>query len=324
MKLTSLKPQNRVAWLGHAINAAHLKIIDPSLASMSDEALEKHLDEAGIAASPQLKSRVEIQSVTGETTQLCAILLPVTSQWMKSRIETRRRRECQALVQKGIDLARDHDCGLVSLGQYSSIATRNGRRVEAHGMGVTTGNSYTAALAVQAIDRALRERDQPAEGSTIVIVGAAGNIGRVCVDILAPQFHRAILVGSGKTDSQRRLQEVATGFSHVDVADQPDAIRQGDVVVVATSSVKFRLGAEYFKRHAIVCDLSVPANVDRNLGKQRCDLEILAGGIVRIPFGEELHIDGFPLPAGHTFACMAEGMLLSYEAARDDEFTGLL
>lgn len=313
-----------MAWLGHAIDAAQLIEIAPSLAHFGEQGLEQHLDTHGDSATPHLMSCVNIQSATGAKTLLHSILLPVTSQWMKHRIESRRRRECESLVQKGVDLARDLDCGLVSLGQYSSIATRNGRRVNSHGMGITTGNSYTTALAVQAIERALAEQDMDSKHRTLAIVGAAGNIGRACVEIMAPRYVRTILVGSRKRDSCQRLREIAALHAGVEVGVGHNVIAEGDVVLVATNCVRTRLGAACFKRNAIVCDLSVPGNLDAKLCVQRRDLEILSGGIARMPLGEELGIAGFPLPAGHMFACMAEGLLLSYESVRNDDFTGLL
>jgi len=315
---------NRMAWLCHAVDARHLTVLDPSIAHLTDEALEEHFESLGALANPVVMSCVEVQSLTGEKTLLYPILLPVTSRWMKRRIESRRRRECQTLVQKGVELARYLDCGLVALGQYTSIATRNGRKIDSHGMGVTTGNSYAAALAIQGINRALQERDHAPETQTLVKVGAAANIGRPCVELLAPRYSQTILVGSQKFDSRQRLREIAGALPRVEVAATSDAIADGDVVLVSTNSVSTPLNSTHFKQGAIVCDVSVPANLDPEVTAQRPDLEILTGGIVQMPLGEELHIKGFPLPVGHTFGCMAEGILLSLESVRDDSFTGLL
>ena len=58
--------------------------------------------------------------------------------------------------------------------------------------------------------------------------------------------------------------------------------------------------------------------------KSRPDLLLIKGGLVSLPFGEDLEIVGFPLPAGQTFGCMAEGMLLGLEGIRDQSFTGSL
>lgn len=313
-----------MAWLCHAVDARHLAELAPSLAHLTDEALEEHFESLGGFANPAVMSCVEVQSRTGAKALLYPILLPVTSQWMKRRIESRRRQECRTLVQKGVELARYLDCGLVALGQYTSIATRNGRSINSYGMGVTTGNSYAAALAIQGINRALRERSLKAQQQTLVIVGAAGNIGRACAEILAPDYRQTILLGSRKGDSRQRLQDIADVLPRAIIATEPDAIVRGDVVLVSTNSVTAPLGASHFKADAIVCDVSVPANLHARVAATRPDLEILTGGIARLPRKEDLHIQGFPLPAGYTLGCMAEGILLSFESMRDNTFTGLL
>ena len=320
----SATARSRVAWLCHGVDARHLSAMHPSLLGLTDEALESYFESISSTATPALLSSVHIRSPNGATTELHSILLPVTSRWMKLRIGTRRRRECQDLVQKGIDLARQLDCDVIALGQYTSIATHNGRSLESHGMGVTTGNSYAAALTIQAIDRALLDRSLQAEYQTLAIVGAAGNIGRAFAEILACRFGRTILLGSGKFDSEQRLREIAAVLPRVEVTNNITAIEKADVVLVATNSVTAPLNASHFKANAIVCDVSVPANLHPQTAACRPDLEIMSGGIVRLPFGEELNIPGFPLPTGYTFGCMAEGILLSFESTRDLALTGLL
>lgn len=316
--------RSRVAWLCHGVDARHLSAIQPSLHGRTDEDLESYFESISSTATPAVLSSVPIRSLNGATTELHSILLPVTSRWMKLRIGTRRRRECQDLVQKGIDLARHLDCDVVALGQYTSIVTHNGRSLESHGMGVTTGNSYAAALTIQAIDRVLLDRSLLTEHLTLAIVGAAGNIGRAFAEILACRFGKTILLGSGKLDSEQRLREIAATLPRVQIADSITAIEQADVVLVSTNSVTTPLDATHFKANAIVCDVSVPANLHPQTAAYRPDLEIMSGGIVRLPFGEELNIPGFPLPTGYTFGCMAEGILLSFESTRDLALTGLL
>ena len=320
----SVAHRSRVAWLCHGVDARNLSVIYPSLRELTDEALESCFESNSNSATPAVLSSVDVRSLNQTTTELHSIILPVTSQWMKRRIGTRRRRECQDLVQEGVDLARQMDCDVVALGQYTSIVTHNGRSIESHGMGVTTGNSYAAALTIQAIDRALLERSLNTDHQTLAIVGAAGNIGRAFAEILACRFGRTILLGSGKLDSEYRLREIAADLPRAEVTSSVAAIEDADVVLVATNSVTVPLNASHFKPNAIVCDVSVPANLHSETAARRPDLEILTGGIVRLPFGEELNIPGFPLPTGYTFGCMAEGILLSFEATRDSTFTGLL
>jgi predicted amino acid dehydrogenase len=56
----------------------------------------------------------------------------------------------------------------------------------------------------------------------------------------------------------------------------------------------------------------------------RPDLTIINGGVVQLPFSEDVGILGFPLGAGLVYGCMAEGLVLGLDGVRDATFTGSL
>jgi acetylornithine/succinyldiaminopimelate/putrescine aminotransferase/predicted amino acid dehydrogenase len=317
-------PPVRVAWLCHLIDADDLVSLEPPFEQFSLEQRETYLGQLVERSSPVVMSAVDVRSVTGGMVRLQAIMLPFTSRWVKRLLDERRLALPQALVQKGVDLARSLDCGVVALGQFTSIVTLNGTRVDRRGMGITTGNSYAIALAIQAIERAQRERGTDSCGSTLAIAGAAGNIGRTCAEILASRYRRTILLGSDKAGSRLRLAELAQRLPNTGMAPDRHALRDADVVVIALNAVDAPLESEHFGHGSIVCDLSVPGGVQSTTAAIRSDLLIIKGGIARLPFSDDLEITGFPLPAGQTYGCMAEGILLGLEGIRDTTFTGSL
>jgi acetylornithine/succinyldiaminopimelate/putrescine aminotransferase/predicted amino acid dehydrogenase len=314
----------KVAWLCHLIDADDLVSLEPPFGEMPFEEREHFLAHLVPRLTPVVMSAVDVRSVTGSAVRLYPILLPFTSRWVKRRIDERRLALPQALVQQGIDLARSLDCQMVSLGQYTSIVTLNGTRLAPRGIGVTTGNSYAVALAVQAIERAHREAGSTPSESVLVVAGAAGNIGRICAEILAPRYRRTILIGSHKPGSWQRLQTFATRIPRAQATTNLSAVAEGQVVVTALNAVEAPLTAGHFAREGIVCDLSVPASVQPGTAAARPDLLLIKGGIVSLPFAEDLEIVGFPLPRGQTYGCIAEAMLLGFDDIRDTSFTGSL
>jgi predicted amino acid dehydrogenase len=106
------------------------------------------------------------------------------------------------------------------------------------------------------------------------------------------------------------------------VAAERRQLAAADVVVSAVSDVEVPFGPADFAPSALVCDLSIPASVPGDLGSARPDVEAFAGGVARLPFGEDLTIDGFPLPAGRVYGCLAEAILLGLEGERGSAFTG--
>jgi acetylornithine/succinyldiaminopimelate/putrescine aminotransferase/predicted amino acid dehydrogenase len=316
-------PPVRVAWLCHMIDADHLVSIEPAFATLSFQQRERFLSRLVPHATPVMMSAVDVRSRTGSAVRLYPILLPFTSAWAKQRIDEQHLAAPQALVQQGIDLARTLGCRVAALGQYTSIITLNGTRLASRGIGITTGNSYAVALAIQAIDRAHRETGREPGDSILVIAGASGNIGRTCAEILAPRYRRTVLIGSNKPGSRQRLRTFSEGIPRSTVSTDLAAVHEGHVVVAALNAVDAPLNAGYFGRGAIVCDLSVPASLSAGVAL-RPDLLIIKGGIVSLPFAEDLEIFGFPLPRGQTYGCMAEALLLGFENVCDVAFTGSL
>lgn len=317
-------PAVRVGWLCHMIDADGLVSLEPAFAEMSFAEREAYLAHFVTRAAPIVLGAVDVRSATGRVVRVYPILLPFTSRWVKHQLDQRRLALPQALVQQGVDLACTLDCQTVSLGQYTSIVTLNGTRLAPRGMGVTTGNSFAIALAIQALDRAHRETNRAPEDSVLVIAGAAGNIGRTCAEMLAPRYQRTVLVGSARPGSRQRLQVLASRIPNAIATTDLTAVGKGDVVVAALNAVDAPLAADHFARGAIVCDLSIPVSLPAEVSAARPDLLLIQGGIVALPGGEDLEIVGFPLPPGQTYGCMAEAMLLGWEGIQDATFTGSL
>jgi predicted amino acid dehydrogenase len=133
-----------------------------------------------------------------------------------------------------------------------------------------------------------------------------------------------VLIGSNKPGSAQRLGALAEKIPHASTTTDLAAVAEGDVVIAAVSAVDAPLAAHHFAPNAIFCDLSVPASLPPGAAAARPDLLAIRGGIAALPFGEDLGILDFPLPAGQTYGCMAEAMLLGLEGVRDTTFTGSL
>src|SRR5260221_2314618 len=85
---------------------------------------------------------------------------------------------------------------IMGLGAYTSVVGDAGltiaQRLE---IPVTTGDSYTIAMAVEAVRKAADVMGIPLETATAAVVGATGAIGSVCAEMLAEDVGELILVG---------------------------------------------------------------------------------------------------------------------------------
>jgi hypothetical protein len=87
------------------------------------------------------------------------------------------------------------------------------------------------------------------------------------------------------------------------------AARGARLVVTATSSTGTMIGPDDLQPHAVVCDVSRPANVSRQVTAARPDVLVIDGGIVALPAKSTLC--QFGLGDGLVYACMAETMMLT-------------
>ena len=248
--------------------------------------------------------------------------VPVTSQCMLEHSRGKRRANSRRLVQEAVDVAAAIRCSVVTLGQFTSIVTRRGESLDNHGMQITAGSDYSAALISQAVRAELNQRSWDPAELTLGIVGASGDIASTCAAMMAPEYRQCILVGSGRAGSLPRLDKVASRIRGARVASSLQAIGEADVVVCATNSTTAPLGPEYLHSDAIVCDASVPATLQPRIWDELPKVKVLPGAIAALPGKEALEIPGFPLPPGFTYGCMAEGLLLGLDADQGTHWSG--
>ncbi|MGE5541917.1 MAG: aminotransferase class III-fold pyridoxal phosphate-dependent enzyme [Bacillota bacterium] len=87
-------------------------------------------------------------------------------------------------------------------------------------------------------------------------------------------------------------------------------LKSCDVVVTATSSTGALVTPHNIKLGAVVCDLSRPPNVSRDVKDVRADVLAIDGGVVAVPGLPSLGWD-FGFEKGLAYACMAETMMLA-------------
>ena len=78
---------------------------------------------------------------------------------------------------------------ILGLGAFTSVVGDAGVTIAKNlDLPVTTGDSYTVAIAVQAVEKAAAEMRIPLASASAAVVGATGAIGRVCASMLAKRW----------------------------------------------------------------------------------------------------------------------------------------
>ena len=94
-------------------------------------------------------------------------------------------------------------------------------------------------------------------------------------------------------------------------------LRSCDIVVSATNASQPVVNATHLgERTLVVCDIAVPRDVDPGLLRDRPDVTLVKGGMIRAPAGQVVEIPGMRLRGGELYGCLAETILLGFVRRR--------
>jgi len=226
-------------------------------------------------------------------------------------------------ILRAIEIGAELGAQVAGLGAFTGVVGDGGVTInERASIPVTTGNSLTIAAGIQSFFRGAREMEiNPAE-STAVVIGATGSIGSACVRLIAPRVKHLILVARNETRLRKFYADVAPTLPCTSsfTTDVSAAVRQAQLVLTATSSTQDIIEPGDLQTGAVVCELSLPHDVSRNVALQRPDVLVTEGGNMIVPGtprferirepGTEFDLN---LPPKTALACMSETMVLALE-----------
>ncbi|MFP5502808.1 MAG: aminotransferase class III-fold pyridoxal phosphate-dependent enzyme, partial [Candidatus Sericytochromatia bacterium] len=143
--------EKRVAFVGHFIQAKDALLWDPSLAELPEGAIESFQLATHRIFGPTIYDQIHVKSAIGETVHLSMIGVHLTSKAIEQAMRDRDTDWIVELVEEAVAKAREAGCQVVGLGGYTSIVTDNGRRIGEGGVAITTGNSLTVAMGLEAL-----------------------------------------------------------------------------------------------------------------------------------------------------------------------------
>jgi fatty aldehyde-generating acyl-ACP reductase len=218
---------------------------------------------------------------------------------------------------------------IVSLGGFSSILIEgNFDQLPArHDTVFTTGNTLTVGFIVQGINKMCALEDRDLSTSTLLIVGATGDVGSGCARCLAPLVKRVLLSARNVERLRRLAAELESDGVQVEIATdlQETNLRtnnfqrfsaEADVVICAASLASPSLLLGRIAPDAIVCDAGYPKNLSPSAHMPGA--KIFFGGLGQITGGLKFAPDFHGILNRHPFpdvahGCLLEGMALALE-----------
>ncbi|MDJ0899822.1 MAG: aminotransferase class III-fold pyridoxal phosphate-dependent enzyme [Xenococcus sp. MO_188.B8] len=314
------KPQTekRVAFLGHFIQADYAIFCEPSLAPLKPRLLEDYLAKTSTIMGPTMLDGVHVRSQTGDKVHLSFIGFNLTSKQIKQAWQARRTDWIFDKIEAAVAMAKQQGCQVVGFGSYTSIVSRNCRRVKTPGIALTTGNSLTVGMGILALQKAAQQRNIELSQSRLAVVGASGNIAATYAAMMAPHVKEIVLIVRHLNSPQlkkaiAKIRQMAPDISII-ATDRVDDLRSCSLIVTASNATHPLIYPENLANSPVViCDLSLPADVAPQINRKRPDVLVIKGGIVRLPHNKDFVISGIPLETGHAFACMSETLLMGLE-----------
>ena len=171
---------------------------------------------------PELYELLDWQCQTGEAGMVCHMPAirsrsgNVAEGWLigvpygARQIMSLPREEVVKVIGEAVDMGRDLGAGIVGLGALTSVVTRGGRSVTDRNVAVTSGNSFTVLMAMEALYRGAEKMHIDVSQAQGAVVGATGSIGRACSLLLSEQVANIILLGNDQhpTSSRNRLRSL--------------------------------------------------------------------------------------------------------------------
>ena len=208
---------------------------------------------------------------------------------------------------------------IVSLGGFSSILIEGNfdQLPTRHDTVFTTGNTLTVAFIVQGIQEMCARENRNIRKSTLLIVGATGDVGSGCARCLAPLVKR-VLLSARNVERLRRLQaELQADGIQVEIAtDLQRFSAEADIVICAASLASPSLLLGRIAPDALICDAGYPKNLSPKA--QMPGATVFFGGLGQITGGMKFTPDFHGVLNRHPFpdvvhGCLLEGMALALE-----------
>jgi len=265
----------------------------------------------------------EIEGITSEATgkQIKGwfIACPFTPQRM---LELPERMVYRKIIQTG-HMAEQLGAKILGLGAFTSVIGDAGVTIaNSLDVPVTTGDSYTVALAVQAIQDGAKLMGIDLRDASVAVIGATGAIGRVCAEQLAGEAARLFLVARDEKKLEVLRDKLKVhARSELVISTKMDVLSQSQLILTVTSAVHDIIKPEYLLPGSVICDVARPRDVSAMVAAVRDDILVIDGGMVDVPGPVDFHFD-FGFPEGKAYACMAETMALALEGRFEDYTIG--
>lgn len=201
------KADKKFSFIVHYPGPEDVIFNNPSFTDFSREEVYNFLEWQSETSDPGLVCHMpSIKSKSGAIAEGWIIGVPYGGR----EIMNLTPEEATDAIGRAVDKGRDLGAQIVGLGALTSVVTRGGRSVMGRDVAITSGNSFTTLMAVEALFSGAKKMDIELIAARGGVVGATGSIGRACALMLSEKLSQLTLFGNPKhiNSSKNRLNSL--------------------------------------------------------------------------------------------------------------------
>jgi|GEM_PF-635503 len=305
-----------IGFLTHVVSAEQARSLDLAFACIDAPLLDQFLSDYANQTAPFRYFQKTIKGKNGKEVVLNLYGIMQPSSYFEKSLRSFDGKAAR-LVQEAVELARLQGMDYFGLGQFTSIVSENGMLLDSAGLPITTGNSLTAAMGIEGIKKAAADKKINLKNVKVGVVGYTGNICNVLAQIIADEVSELVLIHRDDQKNQSKYDEAVEQIcsqstlrkENIQTGHDLLALKECDIVIVGTNSASEIIKSEHIKESAVVLDISIPSNVQKEV-KKRPDISYFQAGLARLPYDQVVDHAWVPLKTGDCFACMAETIVM--------------
>lgn len=305
--------KRKIAFIGHPLNMTALSVMTGFPRAIMDVVGKNRIKTLLMKCRPFVFARQRhMVSRAGAVIDFMAIACPYLPEQLVAVGEEKALR----VVLSCVELAEREGADLVCLGGFTSVVGNEGEEISKRSrIAVTSGNTYTAGLAVEGVVKAAETLGVGMSKSKLAIVGASGDIGSACVRMLADKFGEVALVARDRKKLTDLVKAEFGGPGRMTVYERvKDAVTGADMIITATSALTTIIDSYSLKQGSVVCDVALPANIAKEISRLRKDVFAFEGGLAKFYSGRLVTNRKCQslMPSGSMYGCVAEGLILGF------------
>ena len=189
----------------------------------------------------------------------------------------------------------------------------------------TTGNTLTASFIVKSLQKAAMAQSIDLSASTVLCVGATGDIGLACIHFLKHKVSKLLLCARNlqrleATANALVREGVSVGYSNT----LDDLVQDADAIICVASSGGIKLAK--CKQDVLICDAGYPKNIEATITDED-ELNLFHGGMGQVSGGfgfcPDYSASMYAYAAPDIIhGCLLEAMVLSFEKRHENYSAG--